>query len=159
MMIWLSDLPVRESLLSHEFPKKSEIQCAFSEREEYKNIFKSKKYKSKYSFAFLWKLTNLPKIYLYRSFHEKDFSILGMNQLIIQTPSEQFWLALEWDNIFDMQASMENWFQWHYQDTSLRVFWKEQFERKRRMQDQEVYTDEKEYLHMEYEWFCIYGNN
>ena len=27
------------------------------------------------------------------------------------------------------------------------------------MQDQEVYTDEKEYLHMEYEWFCIYGNN
>ena len=84
-----------------------------------------------------------------------------MNQLVshTQTPSEQFWLALEWDNIFDMQASMENWFQRHYQDASLRVFWKEQFERRRRTQDQEAYNNEEGYLHMEYEWFRIYGND
>lgn len=94
-----------------------------------------------------------------------QFTYSSMNQVSghTQTPSEQFWLALEGDNIFDMQTSMERWFQSHYRDPSIRVFWEEQvdqnYPKKRRTQDQEIQSDEKEYFDMEYEWFTVYGHS
>lgn len=87
-----------------------------------------------------------------------------MNSLAsdIPAPSEQFSLALTWDNIFDMEVSMENWFQSHYTDGSIQVYWEEKTHQnhpeQRRAEDEQHPESRKESVHMEYHWFVLYGH-